>query len=94
MERRIGVDLRSVEEKFRQGERRVTPDRRAGADRRKPAETKRRLLSLPNVLIAAAALCFVDIHYFDGEHSSQVVVGAANDIHNLTTEWIGDAFPR
>ncbi len=94
LDRRSGVDTRTPEERLCQGERRVNPDRRLGIDRRMRAKPHRRRFRWPYILLFLSALCWVDLHYFDGEHSERILVRALNDFNAEAAQWVGTAFPR
>jgi hypothetical protein len=92
-ERRSGVDTPASKVRLWQDERRVNPDRRSGSDRRKPT-SPRKSIKWYHVALAAMALCWADLKYWDGEHSGQVLQKAAYELNARLAEWVGVAFVR
>jgi hypothetical protein len=72
------------------GERRLNPDRRFGPDRRLREQPKRRNIFLYIVVVVGALL--VDVYFFDGTHSTDIVQTMARELSSLAIQWIAPAF--
>jgi len=90
-ERRSGEDTRSAEERKFLGERRLNSERRFGLDRRLEKQPKRRNIFL-YMVATAGTLLLVDVYFFDGMHSTDIVQTMARELISLVSQWIAPAF--
>lgn len=90
-ERRSGQDTHSAEEREFSGEPQLNPDRRSGLDRRSRKQPGHRSIFL-YIVVAAGAL-LVDVYFFDGRHSTDIVQTMARELNTFVIRWIAPAFP-
>jgi hypothetical protein len=89
-DRRGAHDLRSPEERLRQGERRQGLDRRARAKRDAGVIGHNLLYAIAGVVV----FCFADIRFFDGQHSMRVAVAWGEYAASTAEHWVGAGFGR
>jgi hypothetical protein len=93
VDRRRGPDLRSAEEKLRQGERRSGSDRRARGKR--DSEGFGAIgHNLLYAVICVVVFCFVDMRFFDGRHSVRVAADWGQHAAYVADRWVGGGFAR
>jgi hypothetical protein len=85
-----GPDTRSAEVRELLGERRRSPDRRSDLGRLSGQQLGRR--SSFSYIVLVAGVIFVDIYFFDGRHSTDIVETMARDLNWSTIRWIAPAF--